>query len=157
VVRVGCRARLATLPTALKAGGALCAHIWRVSILRTFLMPKYWVRPFTRRMTPDRLCARVQRWVDFMSPLPNHIRRMLKGNGINWRLLVADYSPLRLKGQILKEWTYPDTFDMLAPRYDRPATRKTLQRWGRKANLAEIDAHFTSHGVVMRARAPRKP
>jgi SAM-dependent methyltransferase len=147
----------AALPTVLKPGGALCADIYRISILRTFLMPKYWVRPFTRRMNPDRLYARVRRWVDFMWPLSNLIRRMPKGHGINWRLLVADYSSLGLEGQILKEWAYLDTFDMLAPRYDRPATRKTFQRWGRQANLAEIDAHFTPHGIVMRARAPRMP
>jgi len=68
--------------------------------------------------------------------------------------LVADYSPLGLKGQILKEWSYLDTFDMLAPRYDRPATRRTFQRWGEQAKLADIDAHHAPHGVVMRARMP---
>ena len=82
------------LPTVLKPGGALCADIYRISILRTVLMPKYWVRPLTRRINPDRLYARVQRWVDFMWPLVNLIRRLPKRHGINWRLLVADYSPL---------------------------------------------------------------
>ena len=147
----------AALPAALKPGGALCADIYKASFWRTVAQTKYWVRPFTRRMNPDRLYARVRRWVDFMWPLSNLIRRMPKGHGINWRLLVADYSSLGLKGQILKEWAYLDTFDMLAPRYDRPATKKSLQRWGRQANLAEIDAHFTPHGIVMRARAPRMP
>jgi ubiquinone/menaquinone biosynthesis C-methylase UbiE/uncharacterized protein YbaR (Trm112 family) len=146
---------LAALPTVLKPGGALCADIYVASILRTVLLTKYWVRPFTRRMNPDRLYARVTRWVDFMWPLANLIRRLPKGHGINWRLLVADYSPLGLKGQILKEWAYLDTFDMLAPRYDRPATKKAFQRWGRQANLADIDAQYTPHGLVMRAHAPR--
>jgi SAM-dependent methyltransferase/uncharacterized protein YbaR (Trm112 family) len=144
----------AALPIVLRPGGALCADIYRASILRTVLLTKYWVRPFTRRMNPDRLYARVRRWVDFMWPLANLIRRLPKGHGINWRLLVADYSPLGLKGQILKEWSYLDTFDMLAPRYDRPATRRTFQRWGEQANLADIDAHHAPHGVVMRARTP---
>jgi SAM-dependent methyltransferase len=144
----------AALPRFLKPGGALCADIYRASLLRTVLLTKYWVRPFTRRMNPDRLYARVQGWVDFMWPLANVIRRLPKGHGINWRLLVADYSPLGLKGQILKEWSYLDTFDMLAPRYDRPATRRTFQRWGEQANLADIDAHHAPHGVVMRARTP---
>jgi uncharacterized protein YbaR (Trm112 family)/ubiquinone/menaquinone biosynthesis C-methylase UbiE len=142
----------AALPPMLKAGGALCADIYKVSFWRTIAQTKYWVRPFTRRMNPDRLYARVRRWVDFMWPLANIIRRLPKGYAINWRLLVADYSFLGLQGQMLKEWSYLDTFDMLAPRYDRPATRETFRRWAEQAQLTEIDAYYSPHGVVLRAR-----
>jgi SAM-dependent methyltransferase len=142
----------AALPPMLKAGGALCADIYKVSFWRTIAQTKYWVRPFTRRMNPDRLYARVRRWVDFMWPLANIIRRLPKGYAINWRLLVADYSFLGLQGQMLKEWSYLDTFDMLAPRYDRPATRETFRRWAEQAQLTDIDAYYSPHGVVLRAR-----
>jgi hypothetical protein len=71
-------------------------------------------QPFTRRMNPDLLYARARRWVDFMWPLAGLLRRLPKGYAINWRLLVADYSFLGLKGQMLKEWSYLDTFDMLS-------------------------------------------
>ena len=141
----------AALPGVLKAGGALCADIYKVSFWRTIAQTKYWVRPFTRRMNPDRLYARVQRWVDFMWPLANIIRRLPKGYAINWRLLVADYSFLGLQGQMLKEWSYLDTFDMLAPRYDRPATKETFRKWAVHANLTDIDAFYSPHGVVLRA------
>jgi hypothetical protein len=104
-------------------------------------------------MNPDRLYARVRCWVDFMWPLANVIRRLPKGYAINWRLLVADYSFLGLQGQMLKEWSYLDTFDMLAPRYDKPATKRTFQKWARAASLTDVDAHHTPHGVVLRARA----
>jgi len=147
----------AALPSVLKPGGALCADIYKVSLFRTFLQPKYWVRPFTRRMNPDRLYALVRRWVDFMWPLADIFRRLPKGYAINWRLLVADYSFLGLRGQMLKEWSYLDTFDMLAPRYDRPATRETFRQWAALANLADIDAYYSPHGVVLRARAANQP
>jgi SAM-dependent methyltransferase len=147
----------AALPAVLKAGGALCADIYKVSFWRTIVQTKYWVRPFTRRMNPDRLYSRVQRWVDFMWPLANIIRRLPKGYAINWRLLVADYSFLGLQGKMLKEWSYLDTFDMLAPRYDRPATRDTFRRWAVQANLTDIDAYYSPHGVVLRARAEKTP
>jgi SAM-dependent methyltransferase len=142
----------ATLPTVLKPRGALCADIYKVSFWRTIAQTKYWVRPFTRRMNPDRLYARVRRWVDFMWPLANIIRRLPKGYAINWRLLVADYSFLGLQGQMLKEWSYLDTFDMLSPRYDRPASRETFRKWAVHANLTDIDAYYSPHGVVLRAR-----
>jgi SAM-dependent methyltransferase len=147
----------AALPSVLKPGGALCADIYKVSFWRTIAQTKYWVRPFTRRMNPDRLYAGVRRWVDFMWPLANVIRRLPKGYAINWRLLVADYSFMGLQGQMLKEWSYLDTFDMLAPRYDRPATKETFRRWAEQANLADIDAYHSPHGVVLRARAAKLP
>jgi SAM-dependent methyltransferase/uncharacterized protein YbaR (Trm112 family) len=147
----------AALPSVLKSGGSLCADIYKVSFWRTIIQTKYWVRPFTRGMNPDRLYARVQRWVNFMWPVANVIRRLPKGYAINWRLLVADYSFLGLQGKMLKEWSYLDTFDMLAPRYDRPATKETFRGWAVKANLLDIDAYYSPHGVVMRARTGNKP
>jgi SAM-dependent methyltransferase len=143
----------AALPWALKSGGWLCADIYKVSFWRTIVQTKYWVRPFTRRMNPDVLYARVRRWVDFMWPLANMIRRLPKGYAINWRLLVADYSFLGLQGQMLKEWSYLDTFDMLSPRYDRPATKETFRQWAVQASLTDVDAYYSPHGVVLRARA----
>ncbi len=144
----------AALPAVLKPGGALCADIYKVSFWRTIGQTKYWVRPFTRRMNPDLLYARARRWVDFMWPLASFLRRLPKGYAINWRLLVADYSFLGLKGQMLKEWSYLDTFDMLSPRYDRPATRETFRQWAERAHLTDIDAFYSPHGVVLRARGP---
>jgi hypothetical protein len=141
-------------PRVLKSGGSPCADIYKMSLVRTVLQTKYWVRPFTRNMNPDRLYARVRTWVDFMWPLARVIRRLPKGYAINWRLLVADYSFLGVEGDMLKEWSYLDTFDTLAPRYDRPATLGTIRQWAGDAGLADIEAEYTPHGVVLRARAP---
>jgi ubiquinone/menaquinone biosynthesis C-methylase UbiE/uncharacterized protein YbaR (Trm112 family) len=151
------RRAFAALPRVLRPGGALCADIYKVSLFRTLLQTKYWVRPLTRRMNPDRLYARVQAWVDFMWPLAGVLRRLPKGYALNWRLLVADYSMLGLKGKMLKEWSYLDTFDMLAPRYDRPATLETFRRWALAAHLTDIEAEYTPHGVVLRGKAPSAP
>jgi ubiquinone/menaquinone biosynthesis C-methylase UbiE/uncharacterized protein YbaR (Trm112 family) len=142
------------LPRVLKSHGFLCADIYKVSLLRTVLQTKYWIRPFTRNMNPDLLYANVRAWVDFMWPLAKAIRKLPKGYAINWRLLVADYSFLGLEGEMLKEWSYLDTFDMLAPRYDRPATLSTLRKWANNVGLVDIDAEYTPHGVVLRAMAP---
>jgi SAM-dependent methyltransferase len=145
------------LPPLLKPGGWLCADIYKVSLTRTLLQTKYWVRPFTRNMNPDRLYARVRSWVDCMWPLARLIRRLPKGYAINWRLLVADYSFLGLEGEMLKEWSYLDTFDMLAPRYDKPATLRRFRQWALKAGLIQVAAEHTPHGVVLRARAAAVP
>jgi len=139
------------LPPMLKSGGRLCADIYKLALWRTLLQTKYYVRPFTRRIDPERLYGYVVRWVDLMWPLAGILRKLPRGYAINWRLLVADYSFLGLQGQMLKEWAYLDTFDMLAPRYDRPATLGTFRRWAIEAGLEGIEAEYTPHGVVLRA------
>ena len=50
----------AALPRMLRGGGALCADIYKATLVRALLHTKYYVRPFTRRMNPDRLYARRQ-------------------------------------------------------------------------------------------------
>jgi SAM-dependent methyltransferase len=144
----------AALPPMLRPGGSLCADIYKATLLRAFLHTKYYVRPFTRGLNPDRLYAGVRRWVDLMWPLAGLIRRLPRGYAINWRLLVADYSFLGLTGDALKEWSYLDTFDMLAPRYDRPARLATFRTWALQAGLANVQAEYTPHGIVLRATAP---
>lgn len=147
------RAFAALLP-ALRPGGALCADIYKATLVRAFLHTKYYVRPFTRGMEPARLYGRVCAWVDFMWPLASLIRRLPRGYAINWRLLVADYSPLGLEGDLLKEWSYLDTFDMLAPRYDQPVRIGTVRRWAQQAHLQAVTAEYTPHGIVLRATVP---
>ena len=144
----------AALPRVVRPGGAICADIYKATLFRAVLHTKYYVRPFTRRLDPERLYRRVCAWVDFMWPLAARIRRLPRGYAINWRLLVADYSFLGLRGQMLKEWSYLDTFDMLAPRYDRPARLSTVRRWARRLGLEGVSAEYTPHGIVVRASAP---
>jgi SAM-dependent methyltransferase len=139
---------LAEMP---RSGASLVVDIYKASVFRVLFGTKYYVRPLTSHMAPERLYSLVKRWVDFMWPLAARIRRLPKGYAINWRLLVADYSFLGLKGEMLKEWAYLDTFDMLAPRYDRPARLGTFRRWLEGAGLKDIATEFTPHGLVARA------
>jgi len=41
----------------------------------------------------------------------------------------------------------------VGPRYDRPATRETFREWAVEAKLTDIEAFYSPHGVVLRARA----
>lgn len=147
-------AAFAALPRMLRPGGELCADIYKATPLRTLFNTKYYVRPFTRNMQPERLYRLVCNWVDSMWPLASLIRRLPHGSGINWRLLVADYSPIGLKDQLLKEWAYLDTFDMLAPRYDLPARLETFASWGREAGLERIEAEYCGANVTLRGSRP---
>ncbi|MDP9226875.1 MAG: class I SAM-dependent methyltransferase [Actinomycetota bacterium] len=135
----------------LKPGGELAADVYVKSLGRFWLQTKYLVRPFTRRMDPERLYRWVRRYVDLMWPVATLIRRVPKlGPSINWRLLIADYTNEGVTGSALKEWAYLDTFDMLAPRYDQPQTMKTVQAWLRESQL-DGEAFSGMNGIAVRA------
>jgi hypothetical protein len=51
------------------------------------------------------------------------------------------------------EWAVLDTFDMLAPTYDRPQTPRALAGWARCAGLEGVEIGQFGH-LVARGRKP---
>ena len=138
------------LPQYLKNDGKLVIDVYKKT-LSVYLAAKYYVRFFTKNMNADKLYKYTKKYVDFMWPIANIIRRIPKiGPKINWALCMADYSRLGLKDNMLKEWTYLDTFDMLSPRYDYPQTLKTVKKWFQDAVLSDIDIHYGYNGIEAR-------
>jgi SAM-dependent methyltransferase len=144
------------LPRLLKPGGQIVADVYKKTFLRYVLGTKYWVRPFTRNMDPETLYRAVRRYVDFMWPIAEYVRRIPKiGVPLNWRLLIGDYTNEGVPTAQLREWAYLDTFDMLAPKYDFPQTLSTVRRWFEEASLTEIDVRFGYNGI--QGRGIRSP
>lgn len=142
-----------TLPRHLKPGGLLAADVY-VRSLRTYVLgTKYWVRPATRRVPPERLYHYTRRYVDVMWPIARRIRRIPKiGKALNWRLLIADYSNEIVDDETLKQWAYLDTFDMLSPRYDIPQRLSTVKRWCAEAELDDSEVVYGYNGIEIRGR-----
>lgn len=143
---------LRSIAAHVRPGGELAADIYIKSFARYVLGTKYWVRPLTRRVEPKTLYGLTSRYVDFMWPVARRVRRIPKiGKTLNWRLLVADYSHLTRNDDVLREWAHLDTFDMLSPRYDKPARLRTVRRWCHEIGLP-ADVTSGDVGVVIRAR-----
>lgn len=141
------------LPQYLKPEGHVVVDIYKRTFLRAYLHSKYYLRPFTRGVAPDKLYAFTTKWVDLMWPITSRIRRIpVVGPSINWRLMVADYSRLGLEGRILREWAYLDTFDMLSPRYDKPKTLREVRKWFTQAGLQDVDVRYGYNGIQGTAR-----
>ena len=137
----------------LKPGGHLVIDVYHRHPLKYWFTTKYWVRPLTRRIDPERLYRLVRWWVNRMWPVAALVRRIPRiGPALNWRLLVADYSAAGLRGDILKEWSYLDTFDMLAPRYDDPQALATVRRWFAEAGLIDVEVRYGYNGIEGRGR-----
>jgi 2-polyprenyl-3-methyl-5-hydroxy-6-metoxy-1,4-benzoquinol methylase len=139
-----------TLPQYLKKNGNLVIDVYKKTP-SAYLAAKYYVRFFTKNMEANKLYRCTKKYVDFMWPIANIIRRIPKiGPKINWALCIADYSQIGLKDEMLKEWAYLDTFDMLSPCYDYPQTLKTVKKWFQDAGLSDVDAHYGYNGIEAR-------
>ena len=122
---------------------------------KQWTITKYWVRPFTRKMDPQRLYRRVERYIHFMWPICRLINRMPFGRNLNWKMLVADYRGLyALDETLLRDWAVLDTFDMLAPAFDQPQTLPVLEGWFAEAGLEDLNFGYGLNGFEGRGRRP---
>ena len=53
---------------------------------------------------------------------------------------------------VLREMALLDTYDMLAPRYDKPQRRATLARWMREDGLVDVEVAPGYNGFEARGR-----
>jgi SAM-dependent methyltransferase len=143
---------LRSIASHVRPGGELVADIYIKSVRKYMLDTKYRVRALTRRIEPEKLYRLTSRYVDFMWPIAQRVRRIPKiGKPLNWRLLIADYSHLTQDDDVLREWAHLNTFDMLSPRYDQPARLRKVRRWCREIGLA-ADVKRGWNGIEIHAR-----
>jgi 2-polyprenyl-3-methyl-5-hydroxy-6-metoxy-1,4-benzoquinol methylase len=110
----------------VKDGGEIVFDIYK----KKFHM-KYVLRPFIEFVPPKSLYTFCVKWIDFMWPIATFFRKISPKYGpkINWQLMVADYSREGVPEKKLKDWAYLDTYDMLSPKYDKPASLKQVMEW----------------------------
>lgn len=143
------RAFLSLVPH-LKQGGEIAIDVYGKS-WQTFLTPKYYIRPFVRRLSPEMLYSAVEKVVPVLLPLKVWVRRHLPKIG----RLVAGIIPVAsfdgyftLTKQQHLEWSILDTFDDLSPRYDYPQNIKVVKDWCEEAGLTSINVRYISPGIV---------
>lgn len=145
------------LPRFLKPGGDVVVDVYRKHLgLAGMVRTKYWVRPITRRMQPEKLYRWCKQYVEFMWPIARLVNRIPRlGRSLNLALLIADYRGVyHLSDEILKEWAVLDTFDKLAPAYDYPQTLETVQKWFGQANLVDVQVGYGYNGIEGRGKKP---
>ena len=70
-------------------------------------------------------------------------------------LAMADYrGAIAMSDETARELSLLDTFDMLAPAYDRPQTRRRVERWFREAGLVDVHIEFAHTGISARGKRP---
>jgi len=143
-----------SLPKYLKPGGHLAIDVYRKNWMY-MLTTRYWVRPFTRRLSPETLYKLCERYTNLMWPLARLINKLPGGNLINWALCVSDYRGIfPLSEEMLREWAILDTFDDLSAVYRSPQSLGTVRRWFEGAGLESVEVQCGYNGIEGRGRKP---
>lgn len=132
----------------LRAGGELVTDVYP-RLFSNLFWPKYWLRPLTRRIEPNRLFGLVQRMVTLLLPVSIAIGRIpFIGRKLRHVIPVVNYDGVYpLSREQLTQWSILDTFDMLAPTHDHPQTEATLRAWAEEAALVNVRVMRLGHIV----------
>jgi SAM-dependent methyltransferase len=139
------------LPLVLKKEGKICVDYYEKS-LKSMLLPKYWLRPITKRIPNQKLFSFLKKTTPFLLYCSVLISKLpLFGNTLKRVVPVANYHGiLPLNTQQHLEWSLLDTFDWLSPEHDHPQTSVTIRQWMNDANIRDIEilkaGHLVSRG-----------
>ena len=152
-------ASVAALIRKARPGGEIVVDFYPIRGFWTNLHAKYLLRPFTRRMSHERLLALIDRNAGWMIKLAGALRRWKLG-ALTRLVPIVDERvavPAGLTAEQHREWVVLDTFDMFSPEYDNPqrlpAVARMFERHGAKVILADfIDVGGGARAAVVRAR-----
>lgn len=144
----------ALLPMVMRGGGKLCVDFYERT-WKSWLWPKYWIRPITKKMSQKHLFEILQRQIPKLLSTSAMLQRLpVVGSFAKHLVPVANYHGVYpLSDQQLREWALLDTFDMLAPKFDSPQTTGYVQGLLDKSGLQEVEVLKAGH-LVGRGRMP---
>lgn len=134
----------------VRRGGDLAIDVYRRRTgIKRVLETKRWVRPLTRRLPQAALYRFCRKYVTYMWPVAEQLRRIPRiGRAITYRLLIPDYHGLLpLSDEALKEWAILDMFDMVSPAYDQPQSLATVRRWFGDSRFHQVDVRYGYNGI----------
>ena len=136
------------LPLMLTKGGILCVDFYEDSF-KSKLLPKFWLRPLTKRLNKKFLFSSLQKITPFLLRLSIIISKVpLIGNLLKRTIPVANYNGiLPLNKKQLFEWALLDTFDWLSPEFDNPQKGKNIMKWFEEENFQNIEIFYADHLV----------
>jgi 2-polyprenyl-3-methyl-5-hydroxy-6-metoxy-1,4-benzoquinol methylase len=144
------------LPPLVAPGGRLCVDFYEKS-WKSALLPKYWLRPFTKRMPKSKLFSLLEVLVPTLLPASSALAKIpVIGRQLKRIVPVANYAgELPLDHQQQLEWSLLDTFDWLSPEFDNPQNAATVRSWLEDAGMESIEVLKAGH-LVGRGVKPKR-
>jgi 2-polyprenyl-3-methyl-5-hydroxy-6-metoxy-1,4-benzoquinol methylase/uncharacterized protein YbaR (Trm112 family) len=136
------------LPPMLRKGGKFCVDFYEKS-WKSNLLPKYWLRPITKRVNKNKLFATLEKVIPVFLPISVGLSKIpVIGKLAKRAIPVANFHgelPLTKKQHF--EWSLLDTFDWLSPEFDNPQTKETVTKWMQESGLKEVQVLQAGHLV----------
>lgn len=142
------RAFAALPPLVAENGGRICVDFYQES-WKSRLLPRYWLRPVTKRVPKNQLFNALRALVPRLLPVSRALGRVPVLGAVLKRLVpVANHvGILPLSEAQHLEWSLLDTFDWFSPEYDSPQTPDSVREWLKTAGLADIKVGKAGHLV----------
>ena len=133
----------------VKPGGELVVDFYPITGWYTKIHSKYFLRPFTKKMRPEKLLALIESNAGRLISAYNIFDRIGIGKLINRFLPICDIKntiPPGLDKATLREWIILDTFDMFSPAYDAPQRPRTVARWFEEFGMRNVKSKVVKYG-----------
>ena len=116
----------------VKPGGELIVDFYPIRGWWTKIHAKYIFRPWTKKMSNEKLLKRIEKNANWMIGLSQFFNKIGIGKLTNRFIPICDIKntlPQNLSKEQLREWVILDTFDMFSPEYDQPQRIETVRQW----------------------------
>lgn len=136
----------------VKFNGKFCVDFYEKNY-KSKLLPKFWLRPITKRMDQKKLFTLLETVTPFLFNLSQILGKVpIFGKYLKRAIPIANYSGiLPLNKEQLLQWALLDTFDWLGPEYDNPQDIQTLYNWMNEAQMENIEVlkvvHIVARGI----------
>ena len=131
-----------------RPGAEVIVDFYPVTGWWTKVSAKYIFRPFTRKMSHEKLLKKIDRNIDWLIRAYRFFSKIGLGRWVNRFLPICDIDgtlPSGLPKEQLRELCVLDTFDMFSPQYDQPQKIATVQRWFKKYGMREVWGGFVHY------------
>jgi SAM-dependent methyltransferase len=134
------------------AGGSLVVDVYP-KLWRNILFAKYWIRPITKRIAPEKTLKVVRYIFPVLYPVSRLIAKIpFLGHYIRYMIPVVNYEGVYdLSDDDLRTWALLDTFDMWGPAFDQPQSKQTVINWFKSADFEDVEVFregfFVGRGI----------
>lgn len=125
----------------VKPGGELVVDFYGINGAWTKVHAKYMYRPFTKKMSHEKLYHLIEKNIDWMIRASLFFSKIGLGPVLNRFIPVCDIEgtlPTNIPYDQLRELCVLDTFDMFSPAYDNPQKISTVKNWFEKNGMNNV-------------------
>lgn len=112
---------------------------------------KYPIRLITSNLKESTVLKILSLIHPFVYPISFYVSKLpYIGKALSRLLPVVNYTNdyPELSNELLREWSFLDTYDHWAPKYDQPQTINTVMRWASECRLEKVSCEHVGHLVV---------